>query len=254
MDVVCQTWEKRNLGIDSYELRYSERDPDSANGLGSLLTAYQDADMLMARVPANKMKIVYSLQDAGFLFAEANFSLIKDLRNEALPPYYDRYTDRFTDHPADKGEVTQILDAVQKGMFDTDKFALSPYFSPEMSANRYRLWIEDEILNAKSHAYVVTLSDRNIGFYLLKKESDRKFNSMFAGLFDRDKAAGFGFSCLYLPIRKAKEGGGTSIETGVSSNNLSSVRTHLSLGYEISGISYILLKHRMREYPVKCGV
>jgi hypothetical protein len=246
MDVVFQAWEKRNLGIDSYELRYCERDPDSASGMGSLLEAYQEADMLMARVPANKMKIVYALQNAGFQFAEANLSLIRDLRELVLPPYYERYRHRFSDHPADAGEAALILDSVEKGMFDTDKFALSPRFSLEKSARRYRLWIEDEILNAKSDAYIVSIGGKSIGFYLLKKESDGKYNSLFAGLFDKVNSAGLGFSCLYLPIKKARDAGGTSIETGVSSNNLPSVRTHLSLGYEIAGISYILLRHRER--------
>ena len=42
---------------------------------------------------------------------------------------------------------------------------------------------------------------------------------------------------------EAKKKGFKKIVTGVSSNNIDSVKTHLFLGYSISNIEYIMVKH-----------
>lgn len=52
-----------------------------------------------------------------------------------------------------------------------------------------------------------------------------------------------GFAVLYYPMLKAKMDGKRRMVTAVSSNNPSSVRLHLELGYKIKGMNYVLIKH-----------
>ena len=77
----------------------------------------------------------------------------------------------------------------------------------------------------------------------MKKSSERLGDSFLAGLFDKDKNSGFGFSVLYYPMVEAKRMGLKKMITGVSANNPDSVKMHLALGYQIKTMDYTLVKH-----------
>ena len=100
-----------------------------------------------------------------------------------------------------------------------------------------------EVEAGRASAYVVTMHDEPIGFFVDKTVSDKVDYSLLAALYDKEKNSGVGFSVLYFPMLQSKLDGKRRITTGVSSNNPDSVRMHLELGYKIKEMNYVLIKH-----------
>lgn len=241
MKILKQDWEKRNLGIDSYELRFDSTDNESA--VTAALNECPPCDYILVRVPDNKMEIAYKLQDLGFKFAETNFELSCNLKKVQLPLVFKKYYEHITESISAPAEIEQIYDCIKSGVFDTDKIALDPKFGLKKSGNRFYMWCKDEIEKKTSTPYTIYLDKKPLGFYILKKVTDKTYNSLFAGLFDKSSAVGFGFSVLYNPLIEAKRQGATNMTTSVSSNNTASLKMHLALGYEIKSLNYVFIKH-----------
>ena len=140
-------------------------------------------------------------------------------------------------------ELDVIYESMRKGVFDTDKIALDPHFGSEKSGYRYYAWSKDLIEKDMAVPYMVTQEDRAIGYFILKKVSERMGDSFLAALFDNSNDNGLGFSVLYYPMLEAKKNGLKKMITGVSSNNPASLKMHLALGYQIKSLHYVMTKH-----------
>ena len=241
MKQINQIWEKRNLGIDSIEFRF-----DADDNAHSVIEAYNSCppcDYILARVPDNKMDIAYKLQELGFRFSETNLHLSCNLKKLVLPNIFAKFYEHITEDIATDEEIELIYNSIKNGVFDTDKIALDPKFGKEKAGYRYYQWCKDELEKGTSTAYILYFDGKPIGFYILKKVSDLVYDSLLAGLFDKSNNVGLGFSVLYSPLAQAKKLGGTTMVTGVSSNNSASLKMHLALGYEIKSLNYVFTKH-----------
>lgn len=234
-------WESRNLGVESSIELYFE---------GNDLVEELNSDVLnngrsyqVAHVPVGNIDVVNKLLRYGFSFAETKIELTADLKNLVLPSKFERFSEGLEYHTATNEEVDQIKAAMIGGVFSTDKVALDPYFNAGIAGQRYVYWTEDTVRAGVGFLYTVSRNDEPIGFFVLKKSSERLGDSFLAALFDKDKDSGLGFSVLYYPLVEAKRMGLKKMITGVSSNNLDSLKMHLALGYQIKAMDYTLVKH-----------
>lgn len=241
MEIIEQPWEKINLGVNSAEFRFDGKEDIKdikEDILDNNIYNYQ-----VSRVPVGRMDIVYLLQQNGFLFSETSIELSADLKKLELPRVYSRYIELMDYHLASDSELQFIEEAILSGIFDTDKISLDPYFGKKQAGVRFANWNRQEIVAGKARAYVVTLNDDAIGFFVVKMISDKVDYSLLAALYDKEKNSGIGFSVLYFPMLQSKRARKRRITTGVSSNNPDSVRMHLELGYKIKEMNYVLIKH-----------
>jgi len=245
MKLLHQEWEKRNIGLNCYELEFNNKDQDCNQDSSKLLEAIDDIDYAVAKVPSGKMKIAYSLQEQGFKFAENQISLvIRNLDKYKVPEFFIKYVPYIQGKRLEGLDLDQIYTAIQQnGIFDTDRISLDPCMSVALAGQRYRNWVEQEIINKTGEAHLVLYKSKNIGFSIIKKENETSYNSLLAGLFDKQKYGGLGFSVLYVPIIVAQQKGAKLIHATVSSNNLPSLKIHLALGYEIEDMTYVYIKH-----------
>lgn len=236
-----QTWEKKNLGVDSVEYCFSLE--DSIELAKQILVEDDSFNYRLCRVPAGRMDIAYLLQDAGYKYAEDIFSLKADLKELSLPRVYQKFSDVMSYSIANKEEINKIYACIKNGVFDTDKVSLDPKMGIEKASNRFYNWCKTELANNTSKAYIVKTNQDYCGFFVLKDIDNRTADSLLAGLFDKENALGTGFATIYYPMLQAKVEGKKKIITAVSSNNIASVKTHLSLGYSIQHINHVFIKH-----------
>lgn len=243
MKLINQIWEKRNLNLNCVELRFSN-DDTSLDVLNGISCIEDDVDYVQATIPINNMDLVREIQKQGFSFAETKISLIADLSKASLPPSFQKAYGKITYHLADKTELEQIYSNLRMGIFDTDRFSLDPYIGKMKSGNRYYEWCKSDVEDGISDAYIVYYKERALGFFLLRMIDTKYAYGVMGGLFNRERDLGKGFSVLYPPIELATRENRQYILTGVSSNNISSLRMHQSLGYEIQDLQYIFIKHQ----------
>ena len=233
-------WEKRNLNVNAVEFYLEQNEGET---LGDSVLNDQVHDYQVAHVPIKNINAIKKLSTNGFYFIETKLYLTASLKELTLPKVFTRFVDSMSYREAkSSADIQSIYDSIKNGVFDTDKIALDEKFSLEASAHRYYCWAKDEIEKGTSLPYLVQVDGVDIGFFILKIDG-RIADSFLAGLFDNSASSGLGFSTLYFPMLEANKKGCTKIVTGVSSNNIDSVKTHLSLGYRIKELEYIFIKH-----------
>lgn len=239
MKIIDAYWEKQNLGVACSEIICEPADTeDEVRGKIGLLSD----EYLVAKVPASRVDLLSVFQSAGFSFAEALLLIGKNLSKISLPDHYQRIAKGLTVREANADDIDKILTAVKGGVFGNDRISLDPSFSPALAANRYYNWIKSE-LGKNSLAYIVSHKNSDLGFSILKNNGQGRFGALFSSLFPGKVYPGFGLFAGWVNMLKAKELGGTSLAGAVSSNNLVAVRMNMSIGYEITAIQYVLVKH-----------
>ena len=239
-------WESRNLGVDSSVEFYFEQG-DSVITLNEDVLSNKQFTYQVAHIPVGSIDVVNELLQHGFTFAETKIELTADLKKLTLPSVFERFSEGMSYHKATDSEQEKINASIIGGIFSTDKVALDPHFSACIAGQRYVYWTDDIVKAGVGFSYIVSRNGEPIGFFVLKKSSERIGDSFLAGLFDKDRNSGLGFSVLYYPMVEAKCMGLKKMITGVSSNNPDSVKMHLALGYQIKSMDYTLVKHISKE-------
>ena len=235
-------WERRNLGVRSSVEYYLGQD-DSEESIGEDVLHNTSYSYQVAHIPVGRIDVLNIMLQNGFQFSETKVEITADLKNLTAPKMYEHYCEKMSYHQADTGEAQKIYHAMERGVFETDKVSLDPYFDAHVAGRRYAYWTQDEIKAGQTFLYVVERMNEGIGFFALKKVSERMGESFLAGLFDRNMDFGLGFSVLYFPLVEAKRMGLRKVVSGVSSNNPDSLKMHLALGYQIKSMHYTLVKH-----------
>ena len=240
MRIIDAKWEKRNLGVECTEFEISSGE-DIAE-VKNLIQTYH-TDYQIAKVPVGNVAIQLMLQEQGFYFYETNLQLERKIGSvESLPHIYSRFEKSITFRDAEDEEIEKILEEVADGhMFTTDKVALDPHFSPELSGRRYSLWARD-ILKSGAKT-VVGLYKGEVASFTIYEIKDRYYQAFIGGMLGGYRDMGLGFIPLYVTAKHISQAGGGVLRTGVSSNNLAILRLQLSFGAYIKSMTNIFVKH-----------
>lgn len=240
MRIINAEWEKRNLGVDctEFEIAQGEDIDEARNIIQSYQTEYQ-----IAKVPVGNVGMQLMLQELDFRFYETNLQLERRISGaESLPRIYSRFENDITFRDATDGEIEDIFREVADGhMFTTDKVALDPHFSPELSGRRYSLWARD-ILETGAKT-VVGLYKGEVASFTIYEIKDRYYQAFIGGMLGRYRDMGLGFIPLYVTAKHISQEGGGLLRTGVSSNNPAILRLQLSFGAYIKNMTNIFIKH-----------
>ena len=137
------------------------------------IEAISDYEYQVIKAPIERMDVSYILQENGFVFAETAFDLSLKLKNLKCPDTYTRYIDYTSYSEASSEEVKLVDSEIRKGIFNTDKVALDPLMSTELSGQRFANWFTTEVESGKSKCYLVNLEDKPIGFFGVKDVNEK---------------------------------------------------------------------------------
>lgn len=242
MKIIETPWEKRNLGVTS--VNFIIEKTDTLDNLGERILNNKDYQYQTVKLPVNMMDIHDKLNKSGFKFIEGKFELTCNLRKMSFPEELVPIVDRLKYHQITRNEELELLyNKIKDGLFDTDKIAVDPKFGKEMSGIRYYNWTKDEIDSKKSIPYIAYYNEEPVGFFVIKKINDKIAYSLLGAIFNKEAYGGYGIALVYYGAIEAKKMGMQKIITEISTNNISSLRIHIPIGYNIKSMYYVMSKH-----------
>ena len=239
MKIVDAHWELRNLGVTSQDVEIDVNDSidEVSASLDTLDSQYQ-----VVKVPTMRLDIYKLLTDKGFSLAEASIRVSHDLKEFSCSRLIRRLSDTLTFSEMDENELSIMREQIRGGMFQTDRVILDPYFTPEQAANRYVMWMNDE-LERGSKLLSYKYKDQPVGFSCMKEVSEGTFYPVLGGVYTTGKALPLGSAIVFKQLEIAKSLGGKVLYTVISSNNPAVVKAYSQLGYTFEDIKYVFVKH-----------
>ena len=238
MIIVDAVWEKRNLGISTFEITIEKEDSfeDVEKAISQL-----DCEYSVVKLSTARKEYLDLLQLKGFMFVEDMIHLEHDLSEIPMNPIVKRLYEKTSFRRMSEEDFSQLKEEVLKGMFDTDRISLDKRFNTDASANRYLNWIND--LNSKGALfYVITYGDDSAGFVVLNTKDNITFHSVLGGGYEKFKKTGIGIIQKEQEITRSL--GGKRVITSVSSNNVGQFRALIMNGYKPYAVDHVLIRHK----------
>lgn len=234
-------WEKRNLGIGCLEIELSET--DSIKDVNEAIKLYNDIHYVVIKTPVNCKQLLWELPKNGYNFVESQLALQVSKESYRCPSYL-KIAERNTSikRLSNEHEIKMALEYVSNDVFDSDRISLDIHFSKETAGLRYKNWVIDLIKKGQDFLEL-NVKDKPIGFFIAQNSKGRKGFAGLAGIYTKYKGKGFGTVLIKKGMDYIFEAGNDEIFTSVSSNNKEIIKIHLMLGFEISNISYVYIKH-----------
>lgn len=169
--------------------------------------------------------------------------VVHDLHDICLPPIQKRLYDAIEIGVMDDNDINILYDEIRKGLFDSDRVFLDPFFSKEQARNRYINWVMDEAKRGKELLKNIH-KGKTIGF--LDFVSKGMESSLFlGGIYLESRRGGIG-SIVKVP-QAVRERGGKKGRRSVSTNNPGQVRSLIMNGYIPESIIHTFIKHSKGE-------
>lgn len=238
MKIVNAVWEKRNLGVDAYEVSIEAEDSieDVRNQLTSLEGGY-----IVVKLSSELSGYLSVVQETGFYYIEDLIHVEHDLkeveRNRIIQRLYDETTYReMTDE-----DFEQLTTEIKDGMFDSDRISNDPRFGKEKAANRYINWSKD-LHDKGAKFYAIRYREDSTGFVVLDTKDGITYSSILGGGYQKYRKSGIGIIQKEQEITKAL--GGKRVVTTVSSNNVGQFKALIMNGYKPYAIEHVFVKHK----------
>lgn len=242
MKIVHAVWERKNLGMDAWEVTLDKRDmADVPRVIEALHDSQYGGCYVCVKLPVGNLRMVHALEDDGFRFLETQLHLVEALEKSDVMKYGETAGTLPVEErvvPKTREAWGAVIEKITPGMFDTDRIALDPAFGPEVSCHRYQHWCWELFNNPKSILQVASLEGQDVYFniFVLKQGPD-DYDGVIGGTFPEHKNAGIGaLVCSKAVFSKGK------YRTAVSTNNLPVVKIHQHLGRIISSERYVFRK------------
>ncbi len=235
--VVEATWEKRNLGLCVVEVECQGADDFE------ILTAIREvvADMTVVRLDVGRLGVIFELAKLGFVNVETLFRLKKRFRPSTELPLPRGISMRVSDDPE-----ASVFEAIYAGMFKTDRISLDPHIPREASINRMAYWVRDE-LGRGADVVEVMRGTNSFAFFIFRKLSGEEAHIALSGVIPEKDFPGAGQLLQRAIIQWGSDLGLPYLESSVSSNNLTALRSNLAAGFELSDAQYVLIRHQSSD-------
>ncbi len=240
------TWEKTNLDKRVAEISFDGADVIDLESMRQLEKEY---DYLVAKVQPCSYVQYRTLQELGYYFVESQITVrnqapmsVKNINfivpSQSLNTYMSIECKRANSNES----IERLLANMTVGMFTTDRIYLDPAFGKEYSLRRYRNWIYQEYCRG-SNIYNIIYQGEEIGFIIYRVENDC-IHVLLWGLFESHQRKGLG---SIVPLSAYWIGENvetfTNLETKVSSNNKGIILKLCQLGFDLSEMEYVFVKH-----------
>lgn len=244
MKLVDAVWEKRNLGVTSYEFHIDEK--DSVQNVKKTCQSLLDRQYMVARIPSSRYDMVRFFQEEGYRFIEAAITLEHDLKEINIMPRLMRVCRKCTWEKMDEKDMDHLSSEIYKNIFKTDRVYIDPEFTEKQAAQRYDFWIKD-LIKEKIIPYKVMFKGETVGFFLNKELDGGIYDGLLAATYHEFEGSGMGYCIQYAGVQLAVDKGAHKYIGHVSGNNPAVLKVLLSIGFRVKEIEYIFIKHSKGE-------
>lgn len=243
MKIIDAVWEKRNLGVSTLEVTIEENDmiDDVVSKLSEIESEY-----VVVKCPIAKFEYNYELSKMGFTFVETIINVTHNLKNIELDMIQKRINDSVSYEQMNADDIEQLNRELDYGLFYTDRIYLDTFFQKKQAANRYKLWMQDEVKRG-SKLYKLIYKNQSIGFFIFKELGDGVAYPFLAGIYKDFQKYSFGSMFIYKPMEEAIKRNCKMISTYVSSNNFNAVNAHVKIGFNVKNMQYVFVKHNIQK-------
>jgi RimJ/RimL family protein N-acetyltransferase len=238
LKIVNADWEERNFGVTTEELIVEETDSaeEIEKGLSSLSAQYQ-----VVKLPVSQIAYSELIGRQGFSFIETIvlIDVSKHTWGKALPRAWRKFPNYKI---MTESERETMIGHISSGMFSTDRFSIDPFFPKDKVAGRYVNVIYDEIGRGAVPLGLMHKDDI-VGFTVIRKTGDHAYVCPISGIYPQYMERGFAGLIGGCGLAYIEDNGGGTLYTGISTNNIDSLRSHIKAGYTPNAITYIYIKH-----------
>lgn len=240
MKVIDAQWEKRNLGVSSYEIRFQTTD-DFAT-VAKNFEKIEERQYMVVKIPSSRYDLAMWIQSCGYIFIESAIGLEHNMKEITMSERIKRACDRCTWSVMDTLDEEQLYSEIEKNIFRTDRIYIDPEFSKEQAANRYLLWVKD-LINKGSKPVKVLYDGKAVGFFLNSEKDNKVYDGLLAATYSGFEGTGMGYCIQYAGLKYAIESGARKYLGHVSANNPPVLKCLMNLGLSITDVDYIFIKH-----------
>lgn len=236
-------WEEKNLGERVCEVTVEDGESFDCEPFLDLDNRYT---YQVVKVPTGNISFNLGLARLGYFHIETQLNWIKKVRdfnfdNELIVRLEDNLS--FQDVICEE-DLSLLLNKISDGMFSTDRVAMDPKYGLSIGRTRYCNWIKSEFALKSSYISFICIEDIPVGFLMLKVNGKKGYGSL-GGIFKQYQNMGLGVLTvssflLYIRDRSLDV---TSYYTSTSSNNPSNFRIYNKLGFDLSSMTYVYIKH-----------
>lgn len=242
MKIINAYWDTRSLGRKTLEVLVEPG--DGVLDVAEALHGDNESQYIVVKTEPGVFELSQFLTSEGFMFAECSLEVLLNLRRYEMPKLAQRYMEDISCRRSDDSSKEMIFQRIKEGVFDTDRIALDGHFGQGVSAARYLNWIEDE-MRSGANLYHVFFQDEEVGFFVLKEVIPGiEANPFLASLYNGYKGSGLGMCVVVgVEIEEALRRGIKRMRTHVSSNNVNVLNLYEHMGYHVSRIQNVYVKH-----------
>lgn len=246
MKIVNAIWEKRNLGMESYEIILSPEDCTQVSKVIAEIRRQNFSDTyVVIKIPVGHLELLHKLECEGFNFLETQFFITKKISGSIIPQIAERMSKMFTIEylGKEKNAWKNVISKISDNLFTTDRVFLDPLIPKGTSAIRYKNWMRDLFDDPNAWLAIIKKNDEPCMFNLCINNSETSsVNYVLAGVFENYKNSGMGIVLPIPTLQYAKDYKYEIVETSISSNNLSILRLYEYYGFETQTANYVLRK------------
>ncbi|MDR1292976.1 MAG: GNAT family N-acetyltransferase [Clostridiales Family XIII bacterium] len=236
MKIVNADWEERNFGVTTQELIVEDADTEAEieRGLSSLSAQYQ-----VVKLPVSRVMYSGLIERRGFSFIETIVHIDVDrcAWGKALPDY----------KIMTEAERDDMVGHIAAGMFHTDRFSMDPFFPKGKVAGRYVNVVHDEL--GRGAVSLGLLHDGEIvGFAIIRKLREEAYVCPLCGIYPQYLGRKLSELIVGCGLAYIEDNGGGTLYSGVSSNNIASLRTHMKAGHAPNALTYLFIKHVTEQF------
>lgn len=239
MKIIDAFWEKRNLGVNCYEISFTKDDT-----LFKVKQEYEhlsEREYMVVKIPSYRYDIVQYFQKLGYYFIETAISLENQLDKFEPDGKFSQIQERCRWEIMDDLDKEELIKQIRNNIFHTDRVYVDSYFTKENAAKRYECWLGD-IEETDGFIYKVMYMNKTVGFqsFQLKGEIG---HGILAGVYEKFQRTGMGYCIVYSQLMQMKKLGAKKFITNISGSNPDILQLHLASGTKITQMEYVFVKH-----------
>lgn len=237
MKKIDAVWEKRNLGVSTVEVSFDEK--DTIQEIKECLKNLKD-EYVVLKIPSHRPDILPLVHELGYQYIEDMVYISSDLQEINRTPLEQRFYDAVSVEAMNEKDMKVLEEEIRKGLFDSDRIYLDPYFSHEIAQQRYVNWVKDEYERGTLF-FKYIYKNETIGFFGLREVENGHYTSFLGGIYLNYRKGGIG-TVVKVPDT-VKKLGGKKVSTSVSTNNVVQIKSLIKNGYIPESISHTFIKH-----------
>jgi hypothetical protein len=218
MDLINAYWDEKITGLKTCEVVF---------GKGDSIQTYLNAcieknfKFSVVKIPVGNLKLVHQLEDIGYRYLENQLVLSFNVGQlEHINAVWKRLFNGFSYKLlTNKQELESIAIQVNDKMFEADRYSQDPFWNEDLSSKRYVNWIDELFVSNQARFFMMEKNGREVGFFAIKKETDKTNSCPIAGIFNKYQFSGYIFVLVWYILAISKDMGVNKFITSISSNN-----------------------------------